>query len=178
MANLLSSLATRLAQFAFRFVRNAQTAEDISQETLATAYNDLDRFEGRSRFTTWVFGIARNRCLARMRRRSELLVEDKVLDAHVDQARLGAYGMLRAKEREDIVLVAIDGLPAKEKDAFYMRYHLGLGRQEIQEVLGISEAVRNVLQRSRRRFEQRLRSLLDARGLTSSFLRLSSWDPQ
>jgi RNA polymerase sigma-70 factor (ECF subfamily) len=55
---------------ALRLMRNnPMEAEDVLQETFISAYRALDRFEGRSRLSTWLYRIAYNAALMRLRKR-------------------------------------------------------------------------------------------------------------
>src|SRR5512134_2498205 len=51
-----------------RYVKDHERALDMAQDVLLQAYERLDQFEGRSAFSSWLFVIARNRCLNEMRR--------------------------------------------------------------------------------------------------------------
>lgn len=49
--------------FLARFVHCPQRVDDLAQETFVTAFKQLHRFEGRSKASTWLIGIARNKAL-------------------------------------------------------------------------------------------------------------------
>jgi RNA polymerase sigma-70 factor, ECF subfamily len=59
----------RLFSYLVQLVGNAQDAEDIAQETFIKAYRHLHSFDGRSRFTTWLYAIAKNTAFTHLRRR-------------------------------------------------------------------------------------------------------------
>jgi RNA polymerase sigma-70 factor (ECF subfamily) len=59
----------RLFTYLVQLVGNAQDAEDIAQETFIKAYRHLQSFDGRSRFTTWLYAIAKNTAFTHLRRR-------------------------------------------------------------------------------------------------------------
>jgi RNA polymerase sigma-70 factor (ECF subfamily) len=73
---LLERYQDRVYVWCFRMVREHESALDLAQETLLNAYRRLDSFEGRSAFASWLFVIARNRCLSVLRRPSLLVEED------------------------------------------------------------------------------------------------------
>ncbi len=60
-------------RLAFRMTGNEQDAEDVVQETFLRAYRQLDKYEARSSFSTWLYRIASNYSLdlIRMRKRHE-----------------------------------------------------------------------------------------------------------
>lgn len=59
----------RLFTYLCQLVGNAQDAEDIAQETFIKAYRHLHSFDGRSRFTTWLYAIAKNTAFSHLRKR-------------------------------------------------------------------------------------------------------------
>ncbi len=71
----------RVQRFLLARLRDPAEAEDVTQEVFLRVHRHLDRFEGRSTLSTWIFGIARNESLFRMRtlrRRSAHEVVDNV----------------------------------------------------------------------------------------------------
>lgn len=56
--------------YCLRIVQIRAHAEDVVQQVFLDAYNDLDHFAGRSSPKSWLFGIARNRCLDLLKRRA------------------------------------------------------------------------------------------------------------
>src|SRR5579871_1281255 len=70
---LVSRYHGPLLQLARSYVRDREVAEDVVQETWLQALRSASRFEGRSSFKTWLFGILINVARARRRRESRLL---------------------------------------------------------------------------------------------------------
>ena len=176
MELLFDQLYGRLVAFSQRYVGDSDVAAEVAQDALLTAWTKLGDFEGRSRFSTWVMGIARNKALDRNRKHTELLVDDGVLDRRIDHDVVGAYGLMRSAERGRVLLEAISGLPDQEQEALYMRYSLGLPVAQITVNLGLDQkaGARGLLVKSRRHLNRALREILQREGLTSSFLDLQS----
>lgn len=57
----------RVHRFLVSRLRDEAEADDVTQEVFLRVHRNLDRFEGRSSFSTWILGIARNESLFRMR---------------------------------------------------------------------------------------------------------------
>lgn len=66
---IVTLLQNRIFTFVLQMVRNEEDAEDIAQETFIKAYRNLKSFDGRARFTTWIYTIARNTAVNNLRRR-------------------------------------------------------------------------------------------------------------
>jgi hypothetical protein len=54
---------TRVATWCFRLTGEVDSATDLAQDVLLKAFQRLDAFRGDSRFTTWLYSIARNHCM-------------------------------------------------------------------------------------------------------------------
>jgi RNA polymerase sigma-70 factor (ECF subfamily) len=71
---------TRVARWCLRFTADRESAADLAQEIFAKAYQKLSSFQGQSKFSTWLFVIARNHCLnavrANTRQATELTDDD------------------------------------------------------------------------------------------------------
>jgi RNA polymerase sigma-70 factor, ECF subfamily len=66
---LVDQSKDRLFSYLVQLVGNAQDAEDIAQETFIKVYRHLQSFDGRSRFTTWLYAIAKNTAFSHLRKR-------------------------------------------------------------------------------------------------------------
>src|SRR5216683_7324542 len=66
---LVEQHSRAIFRLAFRMTGNEQDAEDVVQETFLRAYKQLDRYEARSSFSTWLFRIASNYSLDLIRSR-------------------------------------------------------------------------------------------------------------
>lgn len=71
LSMLMERYGDRVFRFARAMTRDGATGEDVRQQVFVEAYRDFDRFERRSSLRTWLFGIARHRCMdaAKIRRR-------------------------------------------------------------------------------------------------------------
>lgn len=66
---LVDRYQARVFGFVRRMVRSVEDAEDIAQEVFIRAFQNIDRFDGRASLTTWLFKIASNLCIDRVRRK-------------------------------------------------------------------------------------------------------------
>ncbi len=149
----------RVFRWCYRHVGDHDRALDLSQEVFLAAYDSLGSFEGRSRFSSWLFAITRYRCVSAMRRAKPRAADrdpDELPDAAQDPIVL-----LEAREGEEAVLQLLrDHLDACEQEAIWLRCFERMPVEDITRVLDIQESsgARAVLQRARRKLRQALAS--------------------
>jgi RNA polymerase sigma factor (sigma-70 family) len=119
---------SRVGRWCLRFTSDRETAADLSQEIFAKAYQNLKSFQGQSKFSTWLFSIARNHCLNAVRANTRQATE---LKAEVDEDFLGgiadsredAYTALeRASASTVVAEILNEGLDETEKIVFTLHY--------------------------------------------------------
>jgi RNA polymerase sigma-70 factor (ECF subfamily) len=158
---LVTRYESKVYRLAVRMLRNPQDAEDALQETFLQVFRGLAGFEGRSKFSTWLFRLATNVCLMRIRHRetepSKLLpLEDylpKLEEGDSPQMMDWAdrpEDALLSKESREKMMEALDKLPAEYRAVFILRDIEGFSNAETGESLGISvAAVKSRLHRAR-----------------------------
>jgi RNA polymerase sigma-70 factor (ECF subfamily) len=168
---MLADSQDRIYWLCLRLVGRPELAAELTQETMLVACRKIDEFRGESSFHTWLHGIARNLCLRSRERKAELLDDDGVLDA-TDPAR-GVLASMRVKERDDLLDEARQAvLDGTEQEVLHLRYALGMGYEEITQLLGLTEesGARGVLQRCKRKLRRELERLLVERGHGTSLV--------
>jgi len=147
-------------RLAFRMTGNEQDAEDIVQETFLRAYRQLNRYESRSSFGTWLYRIAANCSLDLIRSRKHTRNRD---DADVLQtvpaSDPGPDRLALSGEVQQRVTAAMAELSQQERTAFVLRHFEGLSIEEISGMLGVNG---NAAKHSIFRAVQKLRKALDS----------------
>ena len=140
---LVEQHSRSIFRLAFRMTGNEHDAEDVVQETFLRAYRQLDKYETRSSFATWIYRIAANYSLDLIRSRKrredrrdrgvseELDILQSVPAASPGPERLAYSGQVQAR-----VQAALDELSAQERTAFVLRHFEGMSIQQIGETLG------------------------------------------
>jgi len=124
-----------------RMLRQADDVEDVVEETFWQAWRQASRFDrARGAVQTWLLTIARSRALDRvraLRRRREEPLEGDDGQNVVQQAAEGDPGLdAEASERRRLVVAALSGLPAEQREALELGYFGGLSQSEIAERTG------------------------------------------
>jgi RNA polymerase sigma-70 factor, ECF subfamily len=167
---LVERHSRNIYRLAYRMTGNAQDAEEVVQEAFLRAYQKLERFAGNANFGTWVYRIAANYAIDRIRQRkaedarreghskpSEDALEvdpvSQVKDPSPSPERLAGSAQLGAKMKE-----ALAALSPAERTAIVMRHWDGCAIEEIAAVLkSNSNATKNTVFRA----VQKLRRALE-----------------
>jgi RNA polymerase sigma-70 factor (ECF subfamily) len=137
-----------LINFFFHLSWDRQTAEDCAQEVFLRLYAHLGTYEPQAKFTTFLFRIARNLWIDRMRSdgahgkpvslESPLRFgEEKTLEDRLPARAQSPVEILARRETQDALRDAIDRLPEEQKAVLILSELQGLKYQEIGEILGV-----------------------------------------
>ncbi|MDW7710428.1 MAG: sigma-70 family RNA polymerase sigma factor [Deferrisomatales bacterium] len=142
-----------------RLLGNVEDARDLLQETYLSAFRHLRSFKGDSAFSTWVYRIATNHALMRLRKRNPETVglDEIAVPSHeelkgrtISDWALNPRDAVLRKEVRELLDRAIQSLPATYRTVVVLRDVQGMDTAETAEILGISEgAVKTRLHRAR-----------------------------
>jgi RNA polymerase sigma-70 factor, ECF subfamily len=162
---------------AYRMTGNSHDAEEVVQEAFLRGYQKLRQFAGNANFGTWVYRIAANYAIDRLRQkkneesRREVSMRKPESDTEVDplsqirdQApnpeRLAGSAQLATKMQQ-----ALQALTPAERTAIVMRHWDGCGIDEIAEVLkSNNSATKNTVFRAVQKLRQALKPFAESRG--------------
>jgi RNA polymerase sigma-70 factor (ECF subfamily) len=140
----------RLFRAARAVLRNDAEAEDVVQETYVKAFTQLERFEGRAQFSTWLTRIALNEAFGRRRRQRPTAELEAVEEAQSGGAELipfpgGAFPLdpeatAGRRELNRLLEELVDELPEPFRVAFVLREIEGMATDEVAAHLGINPA--------------------------------------
>ena len=136
-----------LVSFLYGLTGDEFVTEDLAQEAFMRAFSSLENFRPGGSFRSWLFGIAYHVHIDHLRKRREKPVQALVEDESVK--RLGAVSRIRSaaeeeeaektEERVTRLKQAMDQMNPEYRAVLSARYLQELGRNEIAEMLGISE---------------------------------------
>lgn len=143
--SLVQEYQDRIYRYCVNRLGEAQ-GEEIAQDVFLTAWENLARFRQESTISTWLTGIAKNKCIQAFRNRgrrqtiASTFVEDIRYQSHVEGSVSPAD---EAEEKEKWEELAQSMLKMREDERLLLnlRYHKGLPVAEVAELLGKSEAV-------------------------------------
>jgi RNA polymerase sigma-70 factor (ECF subfamily) len=116
---------------ALRFFGDSHAAEDVVQEVWIKVYRSLDSFDGRSRFSTWLYRVTRNACLDLVRDGKRTPIPVDVLDPPPEGDFADTVALAASVER------GMRALPTEDRDALSAVSIFGLTYAEASDALGV-----------------------------------------
>ena len=181
LAEAYDRYALPLYTYCRSMLREPADAADAVQDTFLVATAKLRDLRDPARLRPWLYAVARNECLRRLRAGSALSALEEAGDIPVPSAELGAEA--ERAEVQQLVRAAIDGLNPGERDVIELSLISELDNDELADALGVSRNhAHALLSRARSQLERSLGALIVARtgraacaGLDAM---LAGWDGQ
>lgn len=170
---LLSRYRRPLFGFLFRYLGRMDKAEDVFQEVFFEVIRARKRYRPESKFSAWIFRIARNRAVDRLRR--DGFREMDSLDDYVSQNNCEGETKINrvvgndpdpeeltsSNELEQALSQALQKLPPEQREVFWLKEKSGLTLAEIAELTNVSQ---NTVKSRLRYALEKLRAELTERG--------------
>jgi RNA polymerase sigma-70 factor, ECF subfamily len=159
---LLDRYEDKIFRLAYRFVRNESEAKEVLQDTFLSIWRKLDTFKGDAQFGSWLYRVAANTALMRLRaqrRHPEVSTEELPVGYLDNYGQVPPAGENWARRPDDElqsdelrrhIQSAVDALPEIYRTVFLLRDVEGLSTEETGEILSISvPTVKTRLHRAR-----------------------------
>ena len=127
--------AARLWRCALALGKDGHWAEDLAQETLVEAWRSLARFDGRCRFSTWLYGVLRHRFLKGRRRQNAARLSSPDALGQVPSTAYTPDRSAEASEDAQRVRQAVASLPEEHRLVVELRFFAGATLDEIAAAL-------------------------------------------
>ena len=157
-----------ILNFCLRILGNRPDAEDVTGEVFLALFSKQYTFKPEAKFSTWLYTIARNNCIDRIRKKRNLVslwFQSKRDDGWealeiMDSNDLSAEA-LEKKEMARRVRLAIQALPLEQKEAIVLREYQALSYEQIAQVLDCSlEKAKILIFRAREQLRNHLSSYI------------------
>lgn len=166
----------KVYRLAMNLTRNAQDAEEITQDVFLAVSRKIGTFDGRAAFSTWLYRVAANAALMKLRRRRSephfpieeagpaFAADGQFARPVADWSDLPEDQLLAAESRQ-VLGQAIEALPPDYKAVVVLRDIEGLSNQQVAETVGTTVlAVKSRLHRARLALRERLGAYFELRG--------------
>jgi RNA polymerase sigma factor (sigma-70 family) len=158
----------RLFAYLFKTVRRPELAEEVLDDVMLAVWTGAAGFNGRSRPSTWIFGIAYHKALKALARQDRHKAEVEETDGNAPMTPMteeGPEGLLARREMADVLGRALRSLPLEQRTVVELTYYHGFAYQEIAEIMGCPvNTVKTRMFHARRR----LRELLPGMGVSKA----------
>lgn len=144
-AKLVSLYQSKIYHLCYRMLGNKQEAEDATQETFMRVYINFKRYDQQQKFSTWIFRIATNWCIDKLRQRKQISSldarqhnnesESSYLESLEDN--LTPESQVIVNETQAYIQNIIEQLPVIYKAPIMLKYMNDFSLQEISEVLNV-----------------------------------------
>lgn len=167
----IEEIHLQMVKFATLQLKDPDLAEDVVQESLASAYKNAHSFRGQAALKTWIFAILKNKIIDLIKYRKRTvnvsdLIEEESPNQFFDHTGYWSSDTYEPKEWEDvgqitykkefwaIFDICLNKLPAQQARVFMMREHLDMGSEQICLECDISTAnLHVILHRARLRLQ-------------------------
>jgi len=130
----------RIYNFAFRFLRNSEAAEDATQEVFVKMLKHANQFHGDAKLSTWLFSITANWSRDYLRKAENKAKDgEEVLVTLPASNELSPDRNLEQRENERMIQRALTALTAEQREAILLSRYQGLSYAEIAQIAGCSE---------------------------------------
>jgi RNA polymerase sigma-70 factor, ECF subfamily len=176
---LVKKYESTVYSFAFKVCRDEEKAEETLQDTFVNVYRKLDQFNGKAKFSTWLYQIVTNNCLMKRRKTKldkasvsldtpESNHDEQEQDTPIQPIHTISIGKetpqdeIMQKELREHLDKAILNLPMDHRIAFILRDVEGRSSEEVAKILKISvPAVKSRLRRARVALREQLQEYME-----------------
>jgi len=158
----------RLFSYLLKVMRRTDLVEEVLNDVMLAIWKGAAGFDGRSRPSTWIFGIAYHKALKALSRRSPLSQMSQMAPEPLYLQREPAEpvdydepeSLLARRELAGVLGQALRALPAEQRTVVELTYYYGLPYQEISEIMGCPvNTVKTRMFHARRRLKELLPGL-------------------
>ena len=148
---------------ALKLLKKPEDAEEMAQDTFIKAFQKLDTYEGKSKFSTWLYSITYNACISELRKRR---VEFKSLDdtriSDQDELKMhDYYREVRKEDQEKYLNLALEKLPEDDQVLVTLYYYESQSMDEISTITGLTVSnIKVKIHRARKKMYEILHEML------------------
>ncbi len=149
---------------ALKLLKRPEDAEEMAQDTFIKAFQKLDSYERKSKFSTWLYSITYNACISELRKRR---IDFKSLDdqriSDQDEMKMhDFYSESKKEDQEKYLNLALSKLPEDDQVLVTLYYYEDQSMDEISEITGLTVSnIKVKIYRARKRMYSLLHEMLN-----------------
>ncbi len=163
-ASLVDRYKNLVFTLSLKMLQNREEAEEAAQDTFVKVYRSLNRFNGDSKLSTWIYKITYNNCLDRLKKqkRNRPVVAINEFTEHEVKSLMNVLDSIEENERRQMIKSCLDLLAPEESFLLTLYYFNENSLKEIAVIMGINENnVKIKLYRSRKKLTGILKTNLE-----------------
>ena len=149
---------------ALKLMKKAEEAEEMAQDTFVKAFQKIDSYEGKSKFSTWLYSITYNACISELRklRIDFKSLDDRQISDDDEQKMHDYYRETRKEDQEKYLNLALEKLPEDDQVLVTLYYFENQSMDEISVITGLTVSnIKVKIHRARKRMYQLLYEMLN-----------------
>jgi RNA polymerase sigma-70 factor (ECF subfamily) len=158
---LVDRYKTMIYNLAYRMVGDEDTAKDLAQECFIAGYSGLAQFRFSSKYSSWIYSIALNKCRDHLRLTKETVSTDEIADILPDRG-ISPERAVSAGQDKDLLQRALNDLPADYREVLILKHIEELSYEEISVITGLGVSALKV---RAHRGREMLRKILEQAGV-------------
>ncbi len=149
---------------ALKLLKRPEDAEEMAQDTFIKAFQKLDSYERKSKFSTWLYSITYNACISELRKRR---IDFKSLDdqriSDQDEMKMhDFYSESKKEDQEKYLNLALSKLPEDDQVLVTLYYYEDQSMDEISEITGLTVSnIKVIIYRARKKMYSLLHEMLN-----------------
>lgn len=124
---------------ALKVLKNREEAEEMAQETFIKVYRSIGSFQGKAKFSTWLYRITYNTCITHTRKKKISTTQIDNLPVSDEQDE-GSFGDFPEESRSRYLEMAMQKLPEEDYALVLLYYYEDQSIEDIREATGLSES--------------------------------------
>ena len=126
---------------ALKIVRNAEDAEEVAQDSFIKAFQQLKTFQGKSKFSTWLYTIVYRTAISKTRKKKIVItsIDEYVVDNYSTDNSFSQIEALKYEEQQKYIKAAIDRLPELDALLVTLFYMNDNSLDEIEKITGYTK---------------------------------------
>lgn len=154
----------KIYRTAYRMINNQEDALDLTQEIFLKAYKNINKYNFKSEFSTWLYRLAINVCIDELRKRKN---SNEILTDAIPEDRIYSdtpEDIILSEEQQSLIWKALNLMKEKERVVIILREMEGLSYEEIANTLDCSIGrVKSRIHESREKFKKALEKVSNSR---------------
>lgn len=138
---LVEKYKNKLFSFLVKMTCSKHDSEEILQEVFIRAFNNINKYDSRWKFSTWIYRIAINTYKSYMKKAKRLQtvpIDDAIVNRNITGVG-NPENIFERNERQREIISLINGLKDKQRIPLVLKYVKDFSYAEISDILGISE---------------------------------------